>query len=76
MTKTKGKARGLANARCKLTDDDVDTIRELYEQDRFKPRSLRYWSAPRLAEKFDLNVRYVKRIVCYEVRLAPTGDHD
>ena len=76
MTKAKGKARGLANARCTLTDDDIDMIRDLYEADRFTPRAQRYWSTSRLAEKFGVSVRYVKRIVRYEVRLAPTGDHD
>lgn len=76
MTKAKGKARGVNNARCTLTDDDIDQIRDLYEADRFKPYAIRYWSTSRLAEKFDVSVRYVKRIVRYEVRLAPTGEHD
>lgn len=65
--------RGETHHRALLTDDDVDAIRDLYEEDRFKPRGTRFWTPRRLAEKYEISVRYVKRIVQYEVRLAPEG---
>ena len=65
--------RGETHHRALLTDDDVDAIRDLYEEDRFKPRGTRLRTPRRLAEKYEISVRYVKRIVQYEVRLAPEG---
>jgi hypothetical protein len=62
---------GLNNAKTKLTDDEVDMIRDLYEADRFKPRGVRYWSTSRLAEKFEVSKRYVILIVNYQARVAP-----
>lgn len=60
--------RGENNPNATLTDGEVDQLRDLYEQDRFKPRSERYWTAPRLAEKFEITLRAVWYILSYERR--------
>lgn len=62
---------GTRNGRCKLTDDEVDLIRELYEEDRFKSAPDRFWTTTKLSEKFEVSRKHVARIVSYQQRLAP-----
>lgn len=59
---------GENNPRAVLTDDEVDQMRDLYEADRGKPRATRYWTAPRLAEKFEVSLRHVWYVLSYERR--------
>lgn len=59
---------GENNPRAVLTDDEVDQMRDLYEADRHKPRADRYWTAPRLAEKFEVSLRHVWYVLSYERR--------
>lgn len=61
---------GENNPRAVLTDDEVDQLRTLYEQDRDKPRSERFWTGPRLAEKFEISIRNVWYIVGYQRRVG------
>ena len=56
------------NASTKLTDDEVEALRTLYEEDQVLPRGQRFWTAPRLAEKFEISLRYVRMLVAYERR--------
>ena len=65
---------GENNGLAKLSDDDVDMIRELYEVDRFKPRAERFWTASRLAEKFEISLRYVFYVVSYTRRVPTIED--
>lgn len=60
--------RGENNPRAQLSDDEVDMLRDLYEADRYKHRSVRFWTAPRLAEKFEISLRAVWYILSYERR--------
>lgn len=60
--------RGENNPRATLSDDEVDMLRTLYEVDRYKPRAERFWTAPRLAEKFEITLRSVWYILSYERR--------
>lgn len=60
--------RGESNPNAILTDDEVDRMRDLYEQDRSKPKSERYWTGPRLAEKFEVSLRHVRYVLSYERR--------
>ena len=59
---------GENNPRAQLSDGEVEQLRTLFELDRGKPRSSRYWTAKRLAEKFETSVRNVWYIVGYERR--------
>lgn len=54
---------GENNPQATLTDDEVDMLRDLFDEDRHKPRAERYWTAPRLAEKFEISVRHVWYII-------------
>ncbi len=65
---------GENNPRAKLTDDDVDQMRDLYEADRFKPFAIRFWTLPRLAEKFEVSRRQVINIVTYRQRVRTLDD--
>lgn len=60
--------RGENNPNAALTDVEVDQMRDLYEADRHKPRKDRYWTAPRLAEKFEVTLRHVWYILGYQRR--------
>jgi len=62
---------GHTNPVAVLTDDEVDMIRDLFAEDRFKPYGVRFWSYARLAEKFGVSRRYVIDIVAYRARVAP-----
>ena len=59
---------GENNPRAELSDAEVDHIRDLYEEDRGKPRAERYWTAPRLAEKFEVSLRHIWYIISGERR--------
>lgn len=65
---------GESNPRAKLTDDDVDAMRDLYEADRFKPNAQRYWTLGRLAEKYEVSRRHVINIVTYRQRVPTLDD--
>lgn len=71
MKGTPRHARGADNPATVLTDDDVDMIRDLYAEDRFKRRAERFWTCQMLAVKFGVSKRYIHEIVHYRVRLAP-----
>lgn len=58
----------MTNPRTVLTEDEVDKIRDLYEGDQHLPRPKRYWTGPRLAEKFEISLRYVRYIIACERR--------
>ena len=60
--------KGENSTQATLTDAEVDQIRQLYEADRFKPRAERFWTLPRLAEKFETSRRNVIYIVRYQRR--------
>lgn len=60
--------RGERNGRVKISDSDVDMMRELYEGDRKKPPGERYWTIERLVEKFEISRRQVFHIVGYHQR--------
>lgn len=62
--------RGENNPRAVLTDDEVDQMRDLYDEDRGKPRASRFWTAPKLAEKFEVSLRHVWYILSYTRRGA------
>lgn len=59
---------GENNPRAVLSDAEVDQMRDLYEIDRNKPRAERFWTAPRLAEKFEVSLRHVWYVLSYERR--------
>lgn len=61
--------RGEENPRAVLTDEEVDMIRELFEEDRDKPRGERYWTYDRLSEKFEVSRRHIANIVGYHQRV-------
>lgn len=67
---------GENNPRAKLTDDDVDQIRDLYEADRFTVFAQRYWTLQRLAEKFEISRRQVINIVTYRQRVRTVDDDE
>jgi len=60
--------KGENNPRAQLSDDDVDMLRALYEEDRQLPREQRQWTAIRLAEKFEISLRYVRYLLSYQRR--------
>lgn len=60
--------KGENNPRAQLSDDDVDMLRTLYEEDRQLPREQRQWTATRLAEKFEISLRYVRYLLSYQRR--------
>jgi hypothetical protein len=60
--------KGEQSTQAVLSDAEVEQIRTLYERDRDKPRAERYWTLPRLAEKFETSLRNVNYIVRYQRR--------
>lgn len=60
--------RGEENHNATLSDGEVSTMRDLYEQDRDKPAAQRFWTQARLAEKFETSRRNVRYIVNYRRR--------
>lgn len=54
---------GEENPQATLTDGEVDQLRDLFEADRYKAKGERYWTAPRLAEKFEISLRHVWYII-------------
>lgn len=59
---------GELNHRAELSNDEVELMRDLYEQDEHKPKGERFWTTKQLAEKFDTSVRNVQYIVRYSRR--------
>ena len=58
----RGRRIGQFHERAKLTDADVETIRALREADPA------FWSFSKLALKFDVTKRHIKRLCDYEDR--------
>lgn len=54
---------GENNPQAKLSDDEVELLRTMWEADRELPRAERQWSATTLAEKFEISVRHLWYIV-------------
>lgn len=63
------RSKGENNPRATLTDGEVELLRQLYDADRDLPSAQRHWTAPRLAEKFEISVRHVFNIVGYHQRV-------
>lgn len=60
--------RGEDNPRAKLSDDEVEMLRSLHEEDKRQPRGRRVWTAALLAEKFEISVRHVYFLLSYSRR--------
>lgn len=60
--------RGENNPQAQLTDDEVELLRSLRESEANTPRAKRYWTARRLAEKFEISRRQVWNILSYSQR--------
>ena len=65
---------GENNPRAALTDDEVELLRSLRDSEAHLPKRKRYWTGPRLAEKFDISVRQVWNIVHYHQRTLNAGE--
>ena len=63
------RTKGENNPRAVLSDGEVELMRQLFEADRVLPAGQRHWTAPRLAEKFEVSVRHVWNIVGYRQRV-------
>lgn len=61
--------KGELNPRAVLTDDDVETIRQLWDSEEGVPKGKRFWTGARLAEKFEISERHVRNIVGYHQRV-------
>lgn len=61
--------KGENNPRAVLTDDEVEQLRSLRDSEAHLPRAKRYWTAPRLAEKFEVSVRQVWNYLSYTQRV-------
>lgn len=66
--------RGEENPRATLTDDEVELMRALRDGEEQIPKRERYWTGPRLAEKFDVSVRQVWNILGYHQRRQGADD--
>jgi hypothetical protein len=66
--------RGENNPQAQLTDDEVELIRSLRDSESHMPRHRRYWTAPRLAKKFDISTRQVWNILSYRQRVLSGED--
>lgn len=66
--------KGELNSQATLSDEEVELLRQLYEGDHGRPRAERYWTGPRLAEKFEISVRHVRYLLSYQRRAASKGE--
>ena len=66
--------KGELNPRAVLSDDEVELLRSLRDGEAHLPRARRYWTAPRLAEKFEISVRHVWYILSYKQRVQSADD--
>jgi hypothetical protein len=60
--------KGENNSQATLSDGEVELIRQLYEGDRHKRRPDRFWTAPQLAERFEVSLRHIRYITSYQRR--------
>lgn len=66
--------RGENNPRAVLTDDEVERIRSLRDSEADQPRSKRFWTIKRLAEKFEVSTRQIDNILAYKQRTMSAED--
>lgn len=66
--------RGEQNPQAQLTDDEVEQIRALRESEEGQPRSKRYWTYARLAEKFEVSRKHIHNILSYRQRVLTADD--
>lgn len=66
--------KGENNPRATLTDDEVEQLRTLYESEQHLAKRQRYWTGPRLAEKFEISLRHVWNILSYKQRVNSADD--
>ena len=59
---------GEDNPQAKLSDDEVELLRGMWEADHQLPRAQRLWSARALAAKFEISVRHFWYIVGHHRR--------
>lgn len=60
--------KGEQNGRARLTDDEVQLLRDLRDGDRLTPRRDRFWTIPKLAETFDISKTMVNKIIAGDRR--------
>lgn len=66
--------KGELNPRAVLSDDEIELMRSLRESENHVPRAKRYWTGPRLAEKFEVTLRHVRYVLAYQRRTAQKED--
>lgn len=54
--------KGEQNGRARLTDDEVQLLRDLRDGDRLTPLRDRFWTQIKLAETFEISVSMVDKI--------------
>ena len=60
--------KGEQNGRARLTDDEVQLLRDLRDGDRFTPLRDRFWTRAKLAETFEISISTVNKIISGERR--------
>lgn len=55
--------KGEQNGRARLTDDEVQLLRDLRDGDRLTPLRYRFWTIAKLAETFEISVAMVNKII-------------